>query len=856
MPAEVLLRKLDGRTTGLSAQEAAERLARHGPNAFERDRGHSGLMLFLAQLRSPLVLILAFAAIVSGIAGDLSDAVIILAIVFGSALLSFVQEYRASAALDALRQRVSTRAMVLRDGVAGEVPATDLVPGDVVALRAGDLVPADCIVLEAKDFYVVQAGLTGESFPVQKTAVPSAATAVLAERENMLFMGTSVRSGTASAIVAVTGGRTEFGAIAGALERQESETAFVIGTRRFGYLMSEAMLSIVIVVLVANVAMDRPLLESLMFSVALAVGLTPQMLPAIISVTLSRGARRMAEAGVIVKRLASIENIGSMDVLCTDKTGTISVGSVRLSDAVDVDGRSSAEVLARAWLNSHFQTGLANPLDEAVVAASDRMPTLPAGIRKVDEIPYDFARKRLSIVVEPETGEGQRSLIVKGAYENVLAVCTSYLRGGERKPLDEAAAAGFRARYEAWGGEGFRVLALAEGAVPSKDSYETEDERDLALVGFLLFSDPAKADARTVLGDLKRRGIATKIITGDNRFVAAHLAGEVGLDVRRVLTGDDIASLSHEALVHQASRIDLFAEIDPNQKERIVNALRAAGHVVGYMGDGINDATALQSADIGISVDQAVDVAKEAADMVLMEQNLDVVCRGVDEGRRIFANTMKYVAITTSANFGNMISMAAASLFLPFLPLLAKQILLNNFLSDIPALAIADDNVDADMIARPHHWDIGYIRRFMITFGLISSIFDLLTFAVLLGVFHAGEEVFRTGWFIESLVTELCILLVIRTPAPFLRSVPGRLLLAASVLVTVLAVAIPYLPYADDLGFTPLPLAVMAALAGITLAYLWVSEVTKHRFFAAEARRSTQRPRRRPRHRTVRNAGG
>ncbi len=839
-----LLSRLGSRPDGLSSAEAARRLAQNGLNRLDDAGRRRGIHILLVQFRSPLTLILVFAAVISGIAGDLSDAAIIAAIVLGSGLLSFFQEYRASAAMEALLKRVSHEASVVRDGRTATVPAEELVAGDIVELNAGDLIPADGVLLDAKDFFVVQSAMTGEAFPVQKSPGKSAEDAGLAGRTNAVFMGTSVRSGTARAVVAVTGASTEFGAIAGELEREEGETAFVRGIRHFGYFMSEAMAAIVVVVLAANIALDRPLLESLLFSVALAVGLTPQLLPAIISVTLSRGANQMAAAGVIVKRLGSIENLGSMDVLCTDKTGTISVGVVELADAVAADGRPSQPVMEKAYLNAMLQTGMSNPLDEAIVKAGGRQALATAAHRKIDEVPYDFARKRLSVIVEDETRA--RTMIVKGAFENVLEACTAFDDNGKHRALEAEEIARLHRAYETWGGQGFRVLAVASKAVAGTSGYTQTDECDLTLDGVLLFSDPPKPDAGRVIAELRRRGVRTKIITGDNRFVAAHLAGEVGLNVKRILIGSEIASLSNEALVHRAARTELFAEVDPNQKERIVHALRQSGHVVGYLGDGINDATALQNADIGISVDQAVDVAKEAADMVLMQRDLNVLCQGIDDGRRIFANTMKYISVTTSANFGNMVSMAAASLFLPFLPLLAKQILLNNFLSDLPALAIADDDVDDEMIEKPHHWDIGYIRRFMVCFGLVSSAFDVLTFAVLLGYFNASETVFRTGWFMESLLTEIAILLVIRTRSAFFRSRPGNLLALSSAGVALFALTIPYLPFAPDLGFAALPFPVMGALLAITAAYIAVSELTKSFFFRAEAarRRRRSKPRR------------
>jgi Mg2+-importing ATPase len=833
-PAEKLLADLRSQTTGLSSDEARARLRDGGPNTISRKRGASAPAAFARQFRSPLVLILIFAAIVSGFVGEGGETIIIGVIVLASCVLSFTQEYGASRAMEALTARIARKAVVLRDGNEAYVPVEEIVPGDVVRLSAGNLIPADGILLEARDFNVSEAALTGETFPVVKAPGVSAPDAQIGQRGNAVFTGTSVRSGTATMLAAATGGHTEFAAIAATIARSLPETEFARGIRRFGYLMTEIMLAIVLLVFFANLLLQRPAVDSLLFSLALAVGLTPELLPAIISVTLARGARAMAANGVIVRRLDAIENLGSMDLLCTDKTGTLTEGVIHLDACMGPDGAAAPQVRLWAILNATLQTGMANPLDEAIAAGACKDDEL-AGYAKVDEIPYDFVRKRLSVVVR-QPGSGEHLMICKGAVQNIVEACTSVLDGAATLPLDEAQAKAIDDRIRAWSMQGYRTLGLAIRRFERKDSYDRDDESSLSFAGFLLFLDPPKPGMAETLKALAARGIKVKVISGDNRYVAAHLAETIGLPHHRILTGNELGKLTKEALFGRAARTDIFAEIDPNQKERIIAALRRRGHVVGYLGDGINDAPALHEADIGISVDGAVDVAREAADMILLERDLGVLLRGVDDGRKTFANTMKYISITTSANFGNMVSMAIASLALPFLPLLAPQILLNNFLSDIPSLAIASDNVDPDQVRKPRHWDIGFVRRFMVTFGLVSSAFDFVTFAFLLLFAGATAQVFQTAWFVESLITELAIVLIVRTRKAFWLSRPSAPLSWLTLAVALLAIAVPYLPGADWFGFVPLPAPVLAGLVVITLAYLGASEAAKHRFFAHERR--------------------
>jgi Mg2+-importing ATPase len=839
--ADALLTRLRSRSAGLSSDEAAARLREAGPNAIGRKGRATAAGAFMRQFRSPLVLILIFAAVVSAFVGEGSEALIIGVIVLASCVLSFTQEYGASRAMDALTARIAHKAAVLRDGAETAIAVEEIVPGDIVRLSAGNLIPADGVLLEARDFNVSEAALTGETFPVGKAPGVSAADAQIGQRGNAVFTGTSVRSGTATLLVARTGDHTEFASIATVIARGVPETDFARGIRRFGYLMTEIMLAIVIVVFFANLLLHRPPVDSLLFSLALAVGLTPELLPAIISVTLARGARTMAGAGVIVRRLDAIENLGSMDLLCTDKTGTLTEGVIQLDACMGPNGENSADVRLWALLNATLQTGMANPLDEAIAAGKAESDPLPR-YAKVDEIPYDFVRKRLSVIVRQQ-GAAEDLMICKGAVQNVAAVCSSVLIGSASEPLDERHANAIDAKVRDWCMQGYRVLGLAVRHLAPQGSYRREDETGLAFAGFLLFLDPPKPGMAETLEALGRRGIKVKVITGDNRYVATHLAAAIGLPHRSILTGEQLDQLTKEALFGRAQRTDLFVEIDPNQKERIIAALRRRGHVVGYLGDGINDAPALHEADIGISVDSAVDVAREAADMILLRRDLGVLLRGVDDGRSTFANTMKYISITTSANFGNMVSMAFASLALPFLPLLAPQILLNNFLSDVPSLAIATDNVDREQVRRPTHWNIAYIRRFMVAFGLVSSLFDFVTFAFLLLVAQATAAVFQTAWFVESLITELAIVLVIRTRKAFWRSRPSALLSWLTLAVALLAVAIPYLPGAGWLGFIPLPAFAVAGLVAITLLYLAASEATKHWFFSRERFRPKRRRR-------------
>lgn len=843
LPPDDLFSQFHSGKQGLTSAEAAERLRHFGPNSLKDENRWSALRIFLSQFESPLVLILVAAAAISIVVGEWREAIIISLIVLASCILSFYQEYSASVAVEKLKERIGFKARVRRDGKFVSIAAAEVVPGDIVAVSAGDLIPADAILISATDLFVSQSALTGETFPVEKRPGELPADTALANRASMLFTGASVRSGMGEAIVVETGVETEFGKITAHLQEEAPETDFARGIRRFGYLMTRVALIMVVVIFAGNILLQRPLVDSLLFSLAIAVGITPELLPAIVSLTLSSGARRMATGGVIVRRLASIENLGSMNLLCTDKTGTLTEGVVSL-DRVEgpLDGAPDG-LLRLATLNARLQNGMANPLDGAIDKAATAAAIQTDPSSKIGEIPYDFVRKRLSVIVRDGDGD---LLIAKGALANILEVSTHVMHAGELKALDDEVRAALAKRYADWSSEGFRVLGIATRRfAPSRERYGHDDETGLAFAGFLLFSDPPKNGIAKTLAAMAEREVKVKVISGDNRFVAAHLARTIGLPSAHILTGEELSKLTDEALAARAVRTDLFVEIDPNQKQRIVAALRGRGHVVGYLGDGINDAPALHEADIGISVEGAADVAQQAADMVLVDKSLDVLLEGIDNGRRTFANTMKYVSCAISSNFGNMISMSFASFLLPFQPLLAKQILLNNFLADIPSMAIAGDNVDPAAVMHPQRWNIAYVQRFMIVFGLISTLFDFLTFGFLLALTGEHAAIFQTGWFVESLITQLLTVLVIRTRAPFFRSRPGRWLLLSTLVVSALAVALPYLPGSEWFGFVHLPAGVLVGLTGITFAYLASTEIAKHWFFSKPHDRFFHRKRRR-----------
>ena len=810
---------------GLPASLAQSRLEQVGRNRLQAKAEVTPLGLFFNQFKSPILLILVAATVFSAFLQDWADSIIILLIILGSALLSFWQEYSANNAATKLRATLTLQANVVRDAQTQTIPVEEVVPGDIILLSAGSLIPADGVVLEVKDFFVNQAVLTGETFPVEKIVGAVAAHAGLAERSNTVFMGTNVRSGSGRCLVTETGPRTAFGQIAGRLALRPPETEFERGVRQLGFLLSEVMFWLVLGIFAFNVFFHKPLLDSLLFSIALAVGLTPQLLPAIININLSKGSQAMARRGVIVRRLEAIENFGSMDTLCTDKTGTLTEGVVQLDQALNPQGAASDDVMHWAVLNASLQTGLVNLLDEAIIAKATPETT---GVEKVDEIPYDFIRKRLSIVVRQGVSI---TLITKGALDNILAVCDQVDWDGKTAALEDPQRAEIQRQYATWSAQGYRVLGVARRPDLQAHTFTREDEHSLIFAGFLLFFDPPKTGVQQTLEDLSTLGVQLKIITGDNHLVAQHVAEAVGLKDAKILTGSQLDDLRDEALWHAAERTTIFAEVDPNQKERIILALRKTGHVVGYMGDGINDAPSLHSADVGISVANAVDVAKEAADFVLLKNDLTVLHEGIIEGRKTFANTLKYVFMATSANFGNMFSVAVASLFLPFLPMLPKQILLINFLTDLPEMTIATDNVDQAFVECPHRWNVSFIRRFMFIFGSLSSVFDLVTFGVLLWLLQADQAHFHTGWFLESVLSATAVVFALRTRQAIGKSRPSRAMLMVTGLVGLVTLILPYTPLAGVLGFVPLPPSIVLAMLLIALLYFGAAELTKRWFY-------------------------
>jgi Mg2+-importing ATPase len=819
---------------GLSATEAAALLDAEGPNAIEEHGRRSLLAIALGQFTSPLVLLLIGASIISIAVGDQVDAGIILAIVVLSAALGFTQEARSEGAVAALRARLAIQATVIRDGEERDLPARDLVRGDLVVLNAGDIVPADGRLVDANHLYVDESALTGESAPALKVArAGELDQAREADRDAFVFFGTSVVSGAARAVLIATGSRTTYGLIARRLIERAPRNDFERGVRSFGLLVSRVILLLVVGVFAADVALKRPLVESLLFAIALAVGLTPELLPAIVTVNLSRGARALARRGVLVKRLPAIQNLGSMTVLCTDKTGTLTQGRLTFERAVRADGGDAPEALELAWLNSHFQTGFTNPLDIAVLAAATRLAR-PGAFHKLSELPFDFERRCLSVLVRRP--DGPRQLITKGAPEAILERSARVRTAHGTAPLDRVQRARIEALMKAAASDGARTIAVgsrvdrsgsgSRSALPTR--LEASAEARLVFEGLLVFSDPPKADIANTLAELDALGVQLRIVTGDNDLVARAVATQVGLKVDGILTGDQIQRLKHSAFVARAQRTTIFARVDPDQKLRVIRALQERGAVVGYLGDGINDAPPLHVADVGISVDNGTDVARAAADIVLLQPSLAAIAQGVREGRRTFANTLKYIRMGISSNFGNMLSMAGAAVVLPFLPMLPSQILLNNLIYDASQTAIPSDGIDPETEAEPAQWDIGGIERFMLLFGPISSIFDYLTFGLLLLVLHASESEFHTGWFVESLATQVLVIFAIRTRrSPFWRSRPSRPLVAAAFAAVAVAILLPLSPLAGLLGFTPLPPLFWLALASFVVAYLGLVEVAK-----------------------------
>ena len=816
----------DAALSGLTQQEAEKRLETYGPNVVVGSRTRSRISMVLSYFKSPLVIILVLAGSISGLTGDIVDASMIYLIVSMSVVLSFYQESKAENAVAALSARIHTTATVNRDGHKVELSVSEIVPGDVVYLSAGDMVPADGTVVSVKDLFVDQAALTGESFPVEKGAAPDNVAKEELDRRDLAFMGTSVVSGTATMMVTKTGSATAYGKIAKELEGREPDTEFDRGLRRFGYLIMRVTVLLVVFVFFINALFKRDILTSLEFSVALAVGLTPELLPMIVTINLAKGAMDMAAKGVIVRKLSSIQNFGSMDTLCTDKTGTLTQNVVDLTSHLGVNGKEDDSILLMAQLNSSFQFGVRTPLDDAILK---HQPLDLTKYTRVDEIPFDSVRRRASVIVS----DGSRTLLVsKGATLEMLSACSLYQDDSQQLPLTDEIRNNIRAEYEEMSKEGRRILAVATRQVEKSSSYTVKDETGMVFVGMITFTDPPKQTATVSLRMLKDSGIVLKILTGDNEFVARHLCETLNIKVDGVVTGDELVQISDSALQRIVEETNIFARVTPDQKNRIMIALHKNGHVVGFLGDGINDAASIRSADVGISVDNAVDVAKAAADIILLQNDLTVLAQGVQEGRKTMGNSMKYVMMGTSSNFGNMFSAAGASLFLPFLPMLPSQILLNNLLYDISELTIPTDNVDADYMEKPRRWDMHFVRQFMVFFGPVSSIFDYLTFGVMLFVFHAPPPLFQTAWFLESISTQSLVIFVIRTRhTPFWKSHASKPLIFSTLATVTVPMLLPFTPIGGLLGLVIPPPTFYLVLAVFIIVYLALVELLKNFFY-------------------------
>ena len=820
-----VLNQLHTTATGLTNSEATKRLSAGGIKKKEKPQLLQDIILFLAQFKSPLTLLLVAAVILSVFLGEKIDVYIILFILLSTGIMSFIQERNAGRAVEKLRSIIRTRVKVQRDSVITNVFSGEIVPGDILLFAAGDMIPADCLILEENDIHANEATLTGETYPAEKEVGAIAAETGMSKRTNVLFEGTSIVSGTGKAVAVFTGKETIFGNISASLSKPAEETAFEKGIRKFGYLLMQITIVLAIIIITVNLLLHRPLMDSLLFGLALAVGMAPELLPAIMTIAMSAGSKRMAKQKVIVKKLASIQNLGEIDLFCSDKTGTLTEGILEISGLTGIDGKENATVKQLAYINAFFETGYSNPMDDALRA----MENINAdGFTKTDEVPYDFIRKRLSILVMKDNGF---KLITKGAITNIIAICDKVLLAdGSTTPMDEYKKT-IDDLYIQYSGKGFRTIGICYKDLTEKIKLSKTDEQQMIFAGYALLFDPPKPGVIDVIHELQKNGVSLKIITGDNKLVAAYMAEKIGMTDVVVIAGQDIAKMSPEALVRQVQKANVFAEIEPQQKENIIKALRKAGHTVAYMGDGINDVAAINAADVGISTNNAVDVAKEAADVVLLEKDLAVLNAGILEGRRTFLNTLKYIYTNTSATFGNMFSMAGASLLLPFLPMLPQQILMTNFLTDFPYMAVAGDNVDEEELKMPQKWNLKQLRNFMIVFGLHSSVFDYLTFFSLYKFFKADADIFHTGWFIESIATELLILFVVRTHKSLLKSRPGKLLITLSIVALIITVGLPFMPFAKDLGFVVPPFQLLGIIAGILFLYVITADMIKVMFF-------------------------
>lgn len=823
VPVQELFDRLQSSGKGLTPEIADKRVKEQLKFYKSESRFKKEIKLLIRQFANPLVLLLVIAVILSALLGQSSDSIIILFIVVTTGLLGFWQESNAGRAMEKLRLMIEMKHTVLRDGLPTQVPTHEIVPGDIILLNAGDIIPADCRIVESNELHVNESSLTGESFPVEKYEGETEDKSPIAKKFNCLWHGTNVISGMATAIAVHIGNQTVFGQMAHSIS-QTPETAFEKGIKGFGFFLLRITVFLSVIILLTNLYFKKPFFDSVLFSLALAVGMAPELLPAIMTFAMSAGAKRMSKKKVIVKKLSCIFNFGEVNVLCTDKTGTITEGKVVVKSIVDVEGKPDDRLQLYSVLNATLQNGFTNPIDEAISALN----IATTGYEKINEVPYDFIRKRLSVAVQ---STGQRFFVTKGAFKNVLEVCTSFeTEPGTTQILSEQSRHKLENKFIAYSQEGYRVLGLSYKQVQA-DKITRNDETEMIFLGFILLEDPLKDDALASILKLEELQIQVKIITGDNRFAAFHAAKKVGIQNPSILTGDEMNQLYPEALVVKARETDIFAEIEPNQKELIIKALQKSHFTVAYIGDGINDVTAINAADIGISTNNAADIAKEAADFVLLEKDLSVLADGIYEGRRSFLNSMKYIFITTGATFGNMFSIAGASLFLPFLPMLPKQILLTNLITDLPFLTIASDHVDDEQLKHPGKWNLKLIRNFMIVFGLHSSLFDFITFYVLYFYFRLSQSAFRTGWFLESAITELLILFIVRTKKPFIKSKPGRLLIITAIIAFVTAVYLPFSPFANLLGFSIAHSQQIVALAVILITYMVTADLLKIAFF-------------------------
>jgi Mg2+-importing ATPase len=814
---------------GLTHQESAARIKKYGANALARATKRNAVLLFLSSFSNPLVLILLFASVISFFLGQVVDGAIIAAIIISSATLNFIQEHKANVAAEKLKDQVSFRTTVFREGKSHEVKVEDIAPGDVILLSAGDLIPADVRIISSDDFFVAQSSLTGESFPVEKSAEKIDGEKMsLDMMTNIGFFGSSVVSGFATVVVVKTGTGTEFGKISHTLATTPADSDFIKGVKSFSGLILKTTVFFVLFIFLFNLVFNKAdVFETFMFAVAVAVGLTPELLPMIMSVSMGRGSVNMAKKGVIVKKLSAIPNFGSMDVLCTDKTGTLTKDKIELVKYVDLQNKHSENVLLHAFINSSFHTGIKNPMDEAVV---NFRKIDDHGYKKIDEIPFDFIRKRMSVVAEKNK---KRTMVTKGAPEEIYKICTYLLKNGKKIAFDEKNITETAKLYKTLSNEGYRVLAVAVKNISDKKNvYAKEEERDLMLIGYIGFLDPPKDGLSEVLADLEKMGVEVKVITGDNELVTRKICGDIGLPIKGIIMGNEIETLSDDGLKVVAENNTIFARFSPEQKNRVITALKNNGHVVGYMGDGINDAPALVTADVGISVENAVDVARESADLILTHKSLEDLLAGALQGRKTFGNTMKYIMMGISSNFGNMFSVLGAVIFLPYLPMLPIQILLNNFLYDASQLTIPGDNVDPEFTQSPKRWDMNFIKYFMVIFGSISSVFDFLTFYVLYGIFKATAPQFQTGWFLESLATQTLVIYVIRTnKIPFLQSVPSKYLVLSSASMVILGWLIPTTRLGHFFGFVQLQTQLLIVLGAIVISYLFMAELGKRLFY-------------------------